>query len=190
MKDGTRPARYCRLSVPRDDGAESDDDMIPTFIGHCPGSPCAVCGRIDLPGGATAQPDTRPLCGAHFATWERQRAEIETDRAARDRPPVRDIREAMHPASNLGTVRAVATDGDLVPIMAEPDDRLDGTWTTLKIDPATLSPQRIVTVTTPHVATLPDGTRLNLPAGTVLREGVEVPEGGALVLLAATARNR
>lgn len=68
-------------------------------------------------------------------------------------PPrdVRDIREAMHPVSNPLD--------DLPPF--KPPVRLLGG------DVAGSSCR----LTQPHVATLPDGTRVNLPAGTVLREG-------------------
>lgn len=108
--------------------------IVPTFVGHCPGSPCAVCGRIDLPAGTIAPPNTRPLCGQHFAEWEASTVKT-------------------------GSVAAVAR-----PLWAPP--LLDGDGSTRA----------------PHVATLPDGVRVNLPAGTTLREGSmpPMPKGDGL----------
>jgi len=98
-------------------------------------------------------------------------------------PPrdVRDIREAMHPAGIISHEPPFARP-------AEPGDApiagalIEGAFPW--IDPETIGfdPEIAKTIERaahplqtllggPHVATLPDGSRVNLPAGTVLREG-------------------
>jgi len=99
-------------------------------------------------------------------------------------PPrdVRDIREAMHPAESAGAVLdafahklidigesgRAAVQGVVNEIAAKVmpgHEPPSPTWTLLQPGPSTAHVNR------PYVATLPDGTRVNLPAGTVLREG-------------------
>lgn len=76
-------------------------------------------------------------------------------------PPVRDIREAMHPPRELPWREQAAAMG--IPgataeqFLAAAAERAAHPLQTL--------------LGGPHVAALPDGTRVNLPAGTVLREG-------------------
>lgn len=208
MKDGTRPARCCRLSVPRDDGAESDDDMSTPKIDLSPvdGTPTPA---PDGGGPATraqlqAMRDLSiPFDLEHPPTFDdaarliREAEEAENPMRVVMGPPVRDIREAMHPAESAGAVLddfahrlidigesgRAAVQGVVNEIAAkvapghEPPRMV---WTTPDLAPLLFenaAPEGpTVHFVTPHVATLPDGTRVNLPAGTVLREG-EIERG-------------
>lgn len=102
-------------------------------------------------------------------------------------PPVRDIREAMHPASAPPSGEAPWTPGTPAKEITVRNVRLPVTIPLAEVPPGVLadidrqhdaekSPPRLrlgggpIAIAPATVATLPDGARINLPAGTVLRE--------------------
>lgn len=107
-------------------------------------------------------------------------------------PPVRDIREAMHPASAPPSGEAPWTPGTPAKEITVRNVRLPVTIPLAEVPPGVLadidrqhdaekSPPRLrlgggpIAIAPATVATLPDGARINLPAGTVLREGEGPP---------------
>lgn len=106
--------------------------------------------------------DERDLCvhadGCQLGIWE---AEDQDFNILRDSPVVRahmtgiETRPAWKPAWKLAAEAGGTLRGD----------GSDGAYTF-----GPLPTERTINICTPHVATLPDGSRVELPAGTVLRE--------------------
>lgn len=76
--------------------------------------------------------------------------------------PTRDVRERGNPLASLGFSLIAHQVIDLPP--DDPGPSIDAIEESGRYVPKFLRP---------HIATLPDGTTVNLPAGTVLREGTD-----------------
>ena len=130
---------------------------------------------------STIKGDHYPAC----ATWFGEECDCDAWKEA----PVRDIREAMHPAPFVTADKFLSEDARrraLAYVPSEPLTPEIGFYFG-EADAAgvAMSPDCTHMLTRGSlVATLPDGSRVNLPAGTVLREGEEaIPEHPVIALV-------